>query len=339
MERLEILHLDAGLVDNAVRLWRSGELVAIPTETVYGLGADASNGEAVARIYSVKSRPQFNPLIVHVADVATAQRYVEWNIMAEILAKAFWPGPLTLVLKRRADCAISELVSAGGETLAIRIPAHPVARQLLTAFGGGIAAPSANRSGRVSPTTAAHVRAELGDAIPLIIDGGACEVGLESTVLDVSADAPVLLRPGSVTREMIEGVVSRQSSVVSKEMRTDKFNSRAATGAPLPTAPLGVFKSPGMLESHYAPSLPVRLNVNEVNAGEALLAFGPQPLSGAAAALNLSPRGDLIEAAANLFAHLRALDDQRFSAIAVMPIPNQGVGDAINDRLSRAAVR
>ncbi|MFZ4540803.1 MAG: L-threonylcarbamoyladenylate synthase, partial [Rickettsiales bacterium] len=207
MNRPEILHIDNSLVDNAVTLWRKGALVALPTETVYGLGADATNGEAVASIYMVKARPQFNPLIVHVADIATAKKYVEWNDTAEALAQTFWPGPLTLVLKRRADSPISELVSAGGDSIAIRIPSHPVALQLLKAFGGGIAAPSANRSGRISPTTAQHVRDELGDRITLIIDGGACEVGLESTVLDVLGEGPVILRPGSITREMIEAVL------------------------------------------------------------------------------------------------------------------------------------
>jgi L-threonylcarbamoyladenylate synthase len=303
-------------VDKAISLWRSGELVAIPTETVYGLAADASNGEAVAKIYAMKARPQFNPLIIHVVDVATAKRYVEWNADAQLLANAFWPGPLTLVLRRRADSPISALASAGGGTLAIRIPAHPVARQLLAAFGGGIAAPSANRSGRVSPTTAAHVRAEFGDALPLIIDGGACDVGLESTVIDLSGDALAVLRLGAITREMLEKTLGRPLAVSSD------------SGAP---------KSPGMLLSHYAPSIPVRMGAKQVAADEALLAFGAAPLSGAGAMLNLSASGDVVEAAANLFAHLRALDDGRFRAIAVMPIPNTGVGEAINDRLTRAS--
>lgn len=315
------LHIDALLVDKCVSLWRAGQLVAIPTETVYGLGADATNGEAVARIYSVKSRPQFNPLIVHVADVATAQRFVEWNDTAEKLAAAFWPGPLTLVLKKLpvASCQlpVSELVSAGGDTLAIRIPAHPVAQQLLRAFGGGIAAPSANRSGRVSPTTAQHVVEELGDVLPLIIDGGPCDVGLESTVVDVSGAQPVVLRPGSVTRAMLEATLGHAAQA-------------ASSGE-------GVLKSPGQLASHYAPTLPVRLNATEAQPGEALLAFGDAVPAGAT--LNLSPTGNLLEAAANLFAHLRALDDPHYTAIAVMPIPMDGVGEAINDRLARAAVR
>jgi L-threonylcarbamoyladenylate synthase len=318
MKRPKILDIDVSLVDNAVTHWREGGLVAIPTETVYGLAADATNGQAIARIYALKSRPQFNPLIVHVADVRAAIRYVEWNDMAERLAEAFWPGPLTLVLKRRARSRISELVSAGGDTLAVRVPAHPVALQLLQAFNGAIAAPSANRSGRVSPTTAQHVRDEFGADAPLIIDGGPCEVGLESTVLDISGEAPVLLRAGAITRQMLEAALNCQLGAQQKGE--------------------GALKSPGMLASHYAPSIPVRLNALEVRGDEALLAFGPAPLVGAATTLNLSARGDVIEAAANLFAHLRALDDPRHRAIAVMPIPSDGIGEAIHDRLKRASV-
>lgn len=298
-------------------------MAAIPTETVYGLAADATNGEAVARIYALKSRPQFNPLIVHVADLRAAVRYVDWNEDAELLGEAFWPGPLTLVLKRRARKGVHELVSAGGDTIAIRVPAHPVAQQLLQAFNGAIAAPSANRSGRVSPTTAQHVRDEFGDSIP-IIDGGACEVGVESTVLDLSGVVPQLLRPGAVTREMIEKVLSRESLVVS------------AVSSRLTTDDSGL-KSPGMLASHYAPSIPVRLNATEIAADEALLAFGPNPLKGAATTLNLSEKSDLVEAAANLFAHLRRLDNTKHTTIAVMPIPDDGLGEAINDRLQRAS--
>lgn len=313
------LHIDESLVDNALTLWREGGVVAIPTETVYGLGADACNGEAVARIYQVKSRPQFNPLIVHVTDAGMAQRYAVWNKAAEQLAAAFWPGPLTLVLRRSPGCAISELVSAGGETLALRAPAHAVAQQLLRAFDGGIAAPSANRSGRVSPTTAQHVYAELGDSIPLIIDGGACDVGLESTVVDVSGAAPVLLRPGRVTHAELEAVLGQRV---------------ARAGAH------GAILSPGQLESHYAPSIPVRLNVDAVAPGEALLAFGDVAVPGTACAtLNLSPSGDLVEAASRLFGYLRALDVPPHSGIAVMPVPMEGIGEAINDRLKRAAHR
>ncbi len=315
----EILDVDVMLVDKAISLWRSGEVVAIPTETVYGLAADACNGEAVARIYSLKSRPQFNPLIVHVANAEIAKTYGEWNPLADALAKAFWPGPITLVLKRRGDCTISELVSAGGDTIAIRVPAHPVTLQLLQAWGGGIAAPSANRSGRVSPTTAQHVRDEFGDDLSLIIDGGACDIGIESTVIDCTGDTPVILRPGAITRAMVEGVVSCQSSVVSKKEGD-------------------IMRSPGQLASHYAPSIPVRLNVTQMRAGEALLAFGASELADAERMMNLSPTGNLLEAAANLFAYLRALDNAKFTGIAVMPIPNIGIGEAINDRLSRASI-
>ncbi len=333
--------IDVTLVDKAISLWRSGELVAIPTETVYGLAADASNGHAVAKIYAMKSRPQFNPLIIHVADVATAKRYVEWNAAAQSLADAFWPGPLTLVLRRRADCSISELASAGGDTLAIRIPSHPVALQLLAAFGGGIAAPSANRSGRVSPTTAEHVRAEFGDALTLIIDGGACDVGLESTVVDVSGNGAAVLRPGAVTREMLATALREAVAVefgvhsVSGPLGEQGVSPQGVGGKAPPANEM--LKSPGMLASHYAPSIPVRMEARQVAADEALLAFGAAPLSGAGAMRNLSASGDVVEAAANLFAHLRALDDSRFRAIAVMPIPNTGVGEAINDRLARAS--
>jgi L-threonylcarbamoyladenylate synthase len=317
MKPQKYLHLDTATVDKAVSLWRVGKLVAIPTETVYGLAADATNAHAVAGIYALKSRPQFNPLIVHVTGAPMAKRYVQWNAHAEMLSTKFWPGPLTLVLKRTQNCPISDLVSAGGDTLAVRCPAHPIAQQLLAAFDGALAAPSANRSGRVSPTMAAHVQSEFGGDV-LVIDGGACEVGLESTVIDLTGSTPAILRPGSITRAMIEEVLSAQPSLVSD------------------SSPLATLKSPGQLASHYAPGIPVRLNAREVKSDEALLAFGT-PITGAAKTLNLSPNSDLIEAAANLFAHLRALDDARFRAIAVMPIPHDGIGEAINDRLSRAA--
>ena len=302
----------------------------MPTETVYGLGADATNGQAVAKIYAMKTRPQFNPLIVHVADIATAQKYVMWNDTAEKLAAVFWPGPLTLVLKRRVYCRISELVSAGGDTLAIRIPSHPLAQRMLVGFGGGIAAPSANRSGRISPTSAQHVVEELGDQVKLIVDGGPCQFGLESTVVDVSGLAPVLLRPGSITRAELEAVL------FSDQDHKKKSVAHAARMELRTAQTKGALKSPGMMESHYAPSLLVRLNVEEVAADEALLAFGPA-LAGAATTLNLSETGDMLEAAANLFAYMRALDVAPHRAIAVMPVPNSGIGEAINDRLWRAS--
>ena len=334
MKPQQILHIDAKLVDNAVTLWREGGLVAFPTETVYGLGADATNAQAVARIYEVKARPQFNPLIVHVANKAIAQRYVMWTPLADKLADAFWPGPLTLVLKKRVFGRISDLVSNGGDTIAIRVPAHPVAQALLKEFGGGIAAPSANRSGKISPTTAAHVEAELGKKLKLIVDGGPCVVGLESTVLDISSDTPALLRPGSITRAQLEKIIFTEEEIKKRKKAT---GDAARPELRMPDVDEEVLKSPGMMESHYAPATPMRLSAEEVGPDEALLAFGPEPLKGAMTTLNLSPTGDLVEAAANLFAMMRELDNEFHSAIAVMHIPKEGLGEAIADRLRRAA--
>lgn len=288
-------------------------MVAFPTETVYGLGADARNGEAVARIYALKSRPRFNPLIVHVADTQTAKRYVEWNPWAESLSR-FWPGPLTLVLKHKAE--IADIVTAGGDTVGVRVPSHPIAHALLKAFDSPVAAPSANRSGRISPTTAAHVEQEFESDVPLIIDGGPCVVGLESTVIDISGDAPRLLRPGAITRAMLEEALGMTLAEGVEE---------------------GVLKSPGMLSSHYAPTKPLRLDAAHVEEGEGLLAFGPH-LPQAEVTVQLSETGDLMEAAVHLFAALRALDGHpHVHAIAAMHIPAIGVGEAINDRLQRAA--
>ncbi len=296
---------------HAAKLLRAGGLVAFPTETVYGLGADARQDQAVARIFEAKARPQFNPLIVHVANVDAAQRYVIWSDTADRLAAAFWPGPLTLVLPLRADAGLSPLVTAGLPTLAIRVPAHPVARALLAQYDGPVAAPSANPSGKISPTTAAHVHAGLSGKINAIVDGGACDVGVESTILGVF-DTPTLLRPGGLPQEAIE----------------------AALGAPLAhhTAhdPLN---APGQMDSHYAPGATVRLNASDLAPGERLLGFGPVDN----ATLNLSPAGDLVEAAANLFHHLHALDGAGDAPIAVSPVPDTGLGRAINDRLRRAA--
>jgi L-threonylcarbamoyladenylate synthase len=311
--------IDVALQDHAVSLWNHGGLVAFPTETVYGLGADARNGEAVAAIFTAKDRPRFNPLIVHVATPEISRRYVQWSPLAEALAAAFLPGPLTLVLPKRPDSEIHDLVSAGGATLGIRIPAHPIAQQLLRAFDGPIAAPSANRSGRISPTTAAHVQAELGDRIPLIIDGGPCQVGLESTVVDCSGESLTVLRSGAITREMLARVAGPVADAPAS----------AGEGAAL--------LSPGQLASHYAPEKPLRLNATSLTPGEALLAFGPNVPQGAVHIINLSATGDLIEAAANLFAALRALDASPATAIAAMSIPQTGIGEAINDRLSRAS--
>jgi L-threonylcarbamoyladenylate synthase len=304
---------------DAARLIREGELVAFPTETVYGLGGDATNERAVAKIFEAKGRPQFNPLISHVLDASEARRLVQWNETADKLAARFWPGPLTVVLPRTKGSPIALLATAGLDTAAVRAPAHPMAQALIRAAGRPIAAPSANRSGAVSPTRAEHVAESLGDRVKLILDGGPCEVGLESTVLDLTTSTPTLLRPGGATREAIETVIG--SVALSDAIP----NGDAA------------HKSPGQLASHYAPGRPVRLNATSVNPDEGLLAFGPRPPAGAGQTLNLSVGGDLTEAAANLFAYLRALDQPRNARIAVMPIPQTGLGLAINDRLRRAA--
>ena len=306
-------------IDEAARLIREGELVAFPTETVYGLGGDATNERAVAKIFEAKGRPQFNPLISHVLDAGEARRLVQWNDVADKLAARFWPGPLTLVLPRAKGSPIALLATAGLDTAAIRAPAHPMAQALIRAAGRPIAAPSANRSGAVSPTRAEHVAESLGDRVKLILDGGPCEVGLESTVLDLTTSTPTLLRPGGATREVIEAVIGP-----------------VALSNAIPNGD-AAHKSPGQLASHYAPARPVRLNATNVAADEGLLAFGARPPGGARQTLNLSPSGDLTEAAANLFAHLRALDQPANARIAVMPIPQTGLGLAINDRLRRAA--
>jgi L-threonylcarbamoyladenylate synthase len=302
----------------AARLLRAGRLVAFPTETVYGLGADATSDRAVAGIFEAKGRPRFNPLIVHVANADAAAVHGRFDDRARALTARFWPGPLTLVLPRTADCRVSLLCSAGLATLAVRAPRHPVAQRLLAEAACPLAAPSANRSGAVSPTTAAHVAASLGARVPLILDGGPCRIGLESTVLDLSEPAPRLLRPGAVVRPDLEAVIGPIAEVTS------------ATPADAP-------RSPGLLQSHYAPSRPLRLGVERVRPDEGLLAFGPNPLPGAARTINLSVAGNLVEAAANLFAALHALDWPELSAIAVMSIPETGLGVAINDRLRRAA--
>jgi L-threonylcarbamoyladenylate synthase len=304
-------------IRTAADLLREGGLVAFPTETVYGLGADATNGRAVAAIFAAKGRPRFNPLIVHVAGIAQAQEHALFTPLAHRLAAAFWPGPLTLVLERRAQTSLSDLVSAGLETVAIRVPDHPIAQALLAAVERPLAAPSANRSGRLSPTRAEHVEADLGDAAALILDGGPTAHGLESTVIDARGEAPVLLRSGAVTAETIEDVLGAS------------LLRRMPAGAQ-PVAP-------GQLASHYAPRAMLRLGATDVKEGEALLAFGPDTPPTSGPMINLSATGDLIEAAANLFAALRALDETGAKTIAVMPIPQRGLGEAINDRLRRAA--
>ncbi len=298
-------------IDRAAALLRAGRLVAFPTETVYGLGADARNDRAVAGIFAAKGRPRFNPLIVHVADAAAAERLVEMDATARLLAARFWPGPLTLVLPLRAAGGIAPLVAAGLPTLAVRVPASQVARALLARAGCPVAAPSANPSGRVSPTSAAHVLAGLGGRIAAVLDGGAAAVGLESTILAPTAEGVRLLRPGGLAAEEVEAVLGQ---------------------ALLPPEPGGGPTSPGQLASHYAPAGSLRLGVTDPEPGETLLGFGP-----VAAARNLSPAGDLVEAAATLFHHLQALDAEGARRIAVSPIPETGLGRAINDRLRRAA--
>ncbi len=305
-------------IKQAAAILRAGGLVAFPTETVYGLGADATNGFAVAALYSAKGRPSFNPLIVHVPETAAAAAVATMTPLAQTLADAFWPGPLTLVLARRSNRIIADLATAGLDTVAVRVPAHPIAQALLRAADLPVAAPSANRSGHVSPTLAAHVATDLGLHVQLILDGGATRIGLESTVLDATGTDPVVLRLGAVTGEDIARITGRPVILAAGENDT---------------APV----SPGMLTRHYAPNTRLRLDIHNVRAGEALLAFGPDLPSHAGPMFNLSPAGDLAEAAANLFAALRDLDASGAAAIAVMPIPAHGLGAAINDRLTRAA--
>ena len=304
-----------GAIAEAARLILQGRLVALPTETVYGLAADAGDDAAVAAIFAAKDRPEFNPLIVHVPGGAAADRLGVLDARAVGLIQRFWPGPLTIIAPRRPPARLSLLVSAGLDTVALRAPAHPVAQALLRFCGRPLAAPSANRSGRVSPTTAAHVVESLGGAVDLVLDGGPCRIGLESTVVDLTGPAARLLRPGAVTQEELEA-----------ELGSLEIGGTDARPA-----------SPGQLPSHYAPRLPLRLDAMSVAADEALLAFGPAPPLGAMVTLNLSPRGDLAEAAAHLFAHLRALDRSGARAIAAMSVPERGLGRAINDRLRRAA--
>ncbi len=308
---------DPAEIDKAAEIVLAGGLVAMPTETVYGLAADAANDSAVARIYEAKGRPSFNPLIVHVADVEMAKRQGAFSPLAERLAAAFWPGPLTLVLPRQPGCGVSHLVTAGLDTIALRSPAHPIARALIAAADRALAAPSANLSGTVSPTRADHVRDSLGGRVDLILDGGACIVGIESAIVKIDGDRAFLLRPGGVSREDIE----------------------RATGSLL-EAPTAAIEAPGMMASHYAPRAGLRLNAARPDADEAFLAFGPS-CPARDNALNLSPSGDVVEAAANFFAHLRTLDalcaEKKLAGIAAAPVPMTGLGEAINDRLRRAA--
>ena len=319
----ETLPADAGAVREAARRLADGGLVAFPTETVYGLGADATNPAAIAHLYEAKGRPLFNPLISHVEGLSSAHRIARFDATAIALAQAFWPGPLTLVLPKREGCAVADLATAGLETIAIRVPAHPVAHAILKAFGRPVVAPSANLSGHVSPTTAEHVQSDLAGRIDLIIDGGPVAVGVESTIVGCF-ERPMLLRPGGLARQDIERVLGRELARPAREAESHDSQPLA----------------PGMLTSHYAPRARVRLNAQSVQPGEALLAFGHAPVAGqdqAAAVLNLSERGDPAEAATHLFGYLRELDAKGVQTIAVMSVPMDGLGEAINDRLRRAA--
>jgi L-threonylcarbamoyladenylate synthase len=300
-------------IQDAADSLKKGELVSFPTETVYGLGADATNDAAVARIFEAKGRPSFNPLIVHVPNIQTAKELVHFGPMAEILAAAFWPGPLTLVLPRRENCTISKLASAGLQTLAVRVPKNDLARDLLEACGCPVAAPSANPSGKISPSEAHHVADGLGDKVSIILDGGPCRVGVESTVVSVNDNKVTLLRPGGLSQEDLEIVA----------------------GKVILAAPDSVISSPGMLLSHYAPGCPLRMNADNCRNGEAFIGFGPGYEN--IETTNLSPSGNLVEATANLFSVLHMLDTAEYTSIAVASIPNTDLGVAINDRLKRAA--
>lgn len=304
-------------LEKAASLLQQNSLVAIPTETVYGLAANALSDLAVAKIYSLKNRPCFNPLIIHCKDLEMANKIGIFNQDALKLAKAFWPGPLTIILPLNPEVSISKLATAGLDTVALRIPAHPIALKILELAGSPLAAPSANPSESISPTSARHVEKAFQNIneLSMIIDGGPCEVGLESTIIDLSEEKPILLRPGKITREDLNPFIG-------------EFSDEC-----LGTQP----KAPGQLKRHYAPSIPLKMNIQEINERQALLAFGPSPLIGAKKTLNLSPTADLVEAAAHLFSMLHELDTSDFEAIAVMPIPLDGVGIAINDRLSRAS--
>ena len=309
---------DDATIAEAAALIRAGRLVAFPTETVYGLGADATNDRAVAAIFEAKGRPRFNPLIVHFADLDDIAAEAEMDARAAQLADAFWPGPLTLVLNRKPASDLSKLVSAGLDTVAVRLPAHNIARKLIVAADRPLAAPSANRSGDISPTTAEHVASSLGGAPAMILDGGPTEIGIESTVVDLTSAKASLLRPGAVTMERI---AERIGALDMADGGTGK----------------GPEKSPGRGERHYAPRHRLRIDITAPEPGEALLAFGPGVPEHAGPTLNLSPTGDMVEAAANFFAMLHELDARACDGIAVMPVPETGLGAAINDRLKRAA--
>lgn len=301
----------------AAKKLKQGDILSFPTETVYGLGADATNSRAVAKIFSAKSRPSFNPLIVHLSDAAEANQFVEMSDLSRKLANTFWPGPFTMVIPLKEDSGLSDLITAGINTVAIRVPQNNVAQELLIEFGGPIAAPSANKSGRISPTTAQHVDDEFSAELGFIIDGGPCKRGIESTIVQIKGDQVILLRPGSITAADIENVIG--SKIATKPIKSETPNS------------------PGQLESHYAPNTQLRLNITKPNNDEGFLTFGPTEGSLGKICLNLSPSANLEEAAANLFSMMRELDNMNFPSIAVSSIPEIGLGLAINDRLRRAA--
>ena len=312
MTRPPTIDDSASGIERAREAIAAGELVAMPTETVYGLAADAGNERAVARVFAAKRRPSFNPLIAHVASIELARQEGDFDPRATALAEAYWPGPLTLVVPVRSSARTSELARAGLQTIGLRVPAHPVARALLEAHGGPLAAPSANPSGRLSPTSAQDVADAFGDEVALILDGGPCEAGIESTIVAIlPGEPPRLLRPGAIGRADVEAIVGK-----------------------LAEAKQGAITAPGQLASHYAPDARIRLDATRAGDGEVLLGFGPDAPD---AALNLSVAGDPVEAAANLYRMLRELDSRSPKTIAVMPIPNDGLGEAINDRLARAA--
>lgn len=316
---IRVVPAEDGAVAEAAALLRRGLLVAFPTETVYGLGADATDERAVAALFRAKRRPAHNPLIVHVPEAAAAESFAVFDERARALAERFWPGPLTLVLRQRHGSAITRSATAGLDTVAVRVPAHPVALALLRAVGRPVVAPSANPSGRVSPTRAEDIASELDRRVALVLDAGPCTIGVESTVVDLSRpDRAVLLRPGGLPRSELEAILGPLAGAEPGEARP---------------------RSPGRLASHYAPRLPVRLDARAVGPDEALLAFGDDAPVGALATFNLSRSGDLGEAARNLYAMLRAADRSGARAIAVVPIPAEGIGEAIRDRLARAAAR
>lgn len=316
MSEVPVFQVSAASIRKASRDLASGQLVVFPTETVYGLGADATNESAVQSIFDAKGRPSVNPLICHIGDIEQLPLIAQVSDKALSLARLFWPGPLTLVLKQAEDCRVSRIATAALPTIAVRIPGHNAALELLRTFGGPVVAPSANTSGKISPTQADHVHLINPENVSMILDDGPCAIGLESTIVSLVEDKPILLRTGGVTKEELEEVIG--------SIQVDTATSATPS-------------APGQLESHYAPRATVRLNAKGADDGEAFLGFGPLGNIRSAHSLNLSPKGDLAEAATNLYAYLRALDETDCSTIAVAPIPNRGVGNAINDRLRRAS--